>query len=98
MIVFPRLTHWSGILLLVVGLLLAQFALVEHGIEHAFHDHDQACAECLALPGMQAVPKPALRVEWPPAVAIAGDSAVPPAPTFELRLAFRGRAPPALHD
>lgn len=83
-------------LLLGIGLLGAQFALVGHGIEHAFHDHDEPCVECLVLPGMQAVPKQAPRLQLPHTAVISGDSAVPPAPTFARWLAFRGRAPPRL--
>jgi hypothetical protein len=85
-------------LLLAIGVLGAQFALVEHSIEHAFHNHDEACVECLALPGMQAVPPQA--VGWAMATPVAEvlERAVPPVPTFALQLAFRSRAPPALHD
>lgn len=75
-------------------LLSAQFALAAHGIEHTFHDHDEACIECLALPGMLAMPAPALCL--PPALPVppGQDFTVPPAPTFALHLAFRSRAPP----
>ncbi len=82
-------------LLLLCSLLLwAQSALAAHGIEHASHDHDEACVECLALPGMQALP--AQSVGWGMALPVAKalERAVPPAPTFSLRLAFRSRAPP----
>lgn len=82
------------LLLLGFALVLAQLALAEHGIEHAFHDHDEACVECLVLPGMQAVPA---RIQTPPALQMAGTPprfAVLPAPTFAQHLAFDSRAPP----
>ena len=83
-------------LLLAIGLLGAQFSLVEHGIEHAFHEHDEACIECLVLPGMLAVPKQIATLPFLHQMAVTGDDAVPPAPTLALWLAFRGRAPPLL--
>lgn len=92
MMLFPRL------LLLCSLLLWAQSALAAHGIEHAFHEHDQACIECLALPGMQAVPKPMVRLPVLRQLTMAGMSAVPPAPTVALHPAFHSRAPPELHD
>jgi len=82
------------LLLLCFALVLTQLALAEHGIEHALHDHDEACVECLVLPGMQAVPA---RIQTPPALRMAGTPtriAVPPAPTFAQPLAFHSRAPP----
>jgi hypothetical protein len=88
---------------LFVALLLAcslpgvQLVLVEHGIEHACHDHDDACVECLVLPGMQAVPKQAACLPVQCSSMILGDGAVPPAPTFARWLAFHSRAPPELH-
>jgi hypothetical protein len=84
------------LLLLCITLILAQLALAGHGIEHAFHEPDEACVECLALPGMQAVPA---QVQMPPlrgAVIIPATLAVPPAPTFFTPTAFRSRAPPLL--
>ena len=84
-------------LLLLCSLLLwAQSALAAHGIEHAFHEHDEACIECLALPGMQAVPKATVRLPVLRPLTMAGKSAVPPAPTSTLYPAFRSRAPPEL--
>jgi len=84
-------------LLLVVGLQGMQFALVEHGIEHAFHEHEEACVECLSLPGMQAVPKQAACLPVLRPLAVTGASAVPPAPTLAFHPVFRSRAPPVLH-
>jgi|GEM_PF-2551199 len=87
---------WFKVFFLIVGLLLAQSALLDHGIAHAFHEHDETCIECLVLPGMQAVPKQAAGL--PPYHALPGEPprAVPPAPTFGLHLAFHSRAPPEL--
>lgn len=81
-------------LLLGLVLLSVQFALAAHGIEHAFHDRDEACIECLALPGMLAMPAQAPHL--PPALPVPTrqDFTAPPAPTFALHLAFRSRAPP----
>jgi hypothetical protein len=81
------------LLLLCFALVLTQLALAEHGIQHAFHDHDEACVECLVLPGMQAVPA---RIQTPPALRMAGTPtriAVPPAPTFPGRAQGRITAP-----
>jgi len=89
---------WFRVLFLIAGLLLAQSALLDHGIEHAFHEHEEACVECLALPGMQALPKQAAGL--PPGLALPSElpRAVPPAPTLDRPLAFRSRAPPLRQD
>jgi hypothetical protein len=93
--------HRSGVFhiaLLAFLLFAAQMGLAGHGIEHAFHAEDEACIECLALPGFAAVPA------QPPQQPLAAKhtkalgSAVPSAPTLALHLAFHGRAPPRLHD
>jgi hypothetical protein len=86
------------LLLLCLTLAWAQIALVGHGIEHALHEPDEACVECLALPGMQAVPAQVKVPPVPSTIAFQGTFAVPPAPTFALWLAFRGRAPPLLQS
>ena len=84
-------------LLLLCSLLLwVQSALAAHGIAHAFHEHDEACIECLMLPGMQAVPKATVRLPVLRPLTIAGKSAVPPAPSVALHPAFHSRAPPEL--
>ena len=83
------------LLLLCVVLLWAQLALAAHGIEHAFHDPDEACAECLALPGFAAVPAAKLQLPCTAPAPLAREAAVPPAPSFAQRLAFHSRAPPA---
>jgi len=94
----PRGTvSWLGMLLLAVFLLGAQFALAEHGIEHAFHDHDETCIECLALPGFAALPAAKLRLPGAKPMFFGREAAVPPAPTFARYQAFRSRAPPARH-
>lgn len=86
-------------LLLLCSLLLwAQSALAVHGIEHALHDQDEACIECLALPGMQAVPKPTASLPVLRPLTLAGRHAVPSAPTVALHPAFHSRAPPELYD
>ena len=84
-------------LLLALVLLSAQLALAAHGIDQALADHDEACAECLMLAGMQgAVPTPDPAPPGLPAATRNVHRAVPPAPTFALHLAFRSRAPPVL--
>jgi len=69
---------------LLFGLLLlwAQQALLAHGIEHAFHDHDEACVECLALPGFAAVPAAKLQLPCTAPAPLAREAAAPPAPSF----------------
>ncbi|GAB1394334.1 hypothetical protein MASR1M60_24980 [Rhodocyclaceae bacterium] len=82
------------LLLLCFALVLTQLALAGHGIEHVFHEHDEACVECLVLPGMQGMPA---RIQTPPALRMDGTPtciAVPPAPTFTQYLSFHSRAPP----
>lgn len=83
------------LLLLCAALVLAQVALAGHGIEHAFHDHDEPCVECLSMPGMLALPALPPRLSPPAAAGVQVAAAVPPAPTFALHLAFRSRAPPS---
>jgi hypothetical protein len=82
------------LLLLCAVLLCAQLALAAHGIAHAFHDHDEVCVECLALPGFAAVPAAKLRLPGAVPMGFKWEAAVPPAPTFARQLAFRSRAPP----
>ncbi len=81
-------------LLLLAALIGAQLALVAHGIEHALHDHDEACIECLSLPGMHAVPKPSVRLSLTWAGPEVGDDLVPQAPSVATHPAFQSRAPP----
>lgn len=85
-------------LLLGCTLLWTQLALAGHGIDHALQLHDEACLECLALPGFAAVPvfppQP-----FVPRVTQAGEpAAVLPAPTFPAPPAFHSRAPPVLQS
>lgn len=81
-------------LLLGCVLFWAQCALVAHEIGHAFHDREDACLECLALPGFAAVPM-RLSLRVPPRPGQTGEpAAVPPAPTFASPAPFRSRAPP----
>lgn len=87
--------HFAG---LAAAVLCAQLLLATHGIEHAFHGHDEACLECLVLPGFASVPAPLPRL-LPPFTGPAGPAvAALPAPTFARRLSFRSRAPPSLHS
>lgn len=88
------MTRILRFLLLCLTLLATQQALVAHGIEHSFHDHGESCIECLALPGMQAVPPRPPQVFLPAAGRFREVPAVPPAPTFARALPFRSRAPP----
>lgn len=85
-------------LLLGCVLFWAQCALAGHGIEHAFHDHEEACLECLALPGFAAVPTQPPRWVVPPVASDRLRVAVPPAPTFSSPAPFRSRAPPLLQS
>lgn len=91
-------TRWLGILLLAACLLGTQFNLAEHGVGHAFHEHDEPCIECLALPGFAAVPAQPPRLRVPSAPHEYANSAVPPTPTFGRRLSFRSRAPPQIQN
>lgn len=85
-------------LLLGCVLFWVQCALAEHGIEHAFHDHEEACLECLALPGFAAVPVQ-LSLHVPPRSGHTDEpAAVPPAPTYSSPAPFRSRAPPLLQS
>ncbi len=86
------------LLLLCITLVLAQLALAGHGIEHAFHEPDEACVECLALPGMLAVPAQVRMPLQQGVVDIPATFAVPPAPTFAQSRAFLSRAPPLLQS
>ncbi|MDP3036133.1 MAG: hypothetical protein Q8N07_00255 [Rhodocyclaceae bacterium] len=91
--------RFARVLLLALALLWAQLALAAHGIDQAFADHDEACAECLMLAGMQgAVPTPDPAPPGLPAATRNLRRAVLPAPTFALHLAFRSRAPPVLQS
>lgn len=81
---------------LLLALLYAQLMLAAHGIEHAFHDHDEACIECLALPGFAAVPAQPPMLPAPQAAPAILASAAPPAPSFARHLSFHSRAPPPL--
>jgi len=83
------------LLLLCAVLLWAQQVLLAHGIEHTFHDSDEACVECLALPGFAAVPAAKLQLPCTAPAPLAREAAVPPAPSFAQCLAFHSRAPPA---
>ena len=83
------------LLLFGLALLWTQLALTGHGIEHAFHDHDEACAECLALPGFAAMPARPPCLFAPSAAHDDAPVAVPPAPTFAPHPPFRSRAPPS---
>lgn len=83
-------------LLLGLVLLGTQVAALAHGIEHAFHEHDEACVECLALPGMLAVPSAPLALPVQAVPVAPASAAVPPAPTFLRPLPFQSRAPPVL--
>lgn len=88
------------LLLLGLALVWAQLALAEHGVEHAVrngHEPGEACIECLALPGVALAPAPPARLPWPLASLPDMQVAVPPAPSFVLRLGFDSRAPPPLH-
>jgi hypothetical protein len=98
--VFDRLgvRDLFALLLVLACVLITQFVLAEHGIEHAFHDHEEACIECLALPGFAAVPVQQSRVPPPLSMPAATPATVPPVLVFALHLAFRSRAPPELHD
>ena len=89
-----NLQHFVGWAALFVCLQFTHLALAEHGVEHAFHDHDEVCIECLSLPGFLtlSVQPPRLPRIGMAATIIA--SAVPPAPTFAPCLSFRSRAPP----
>jgi hypothetical protein len=86
------------LLLLCITLVLAQVALAGHGIEHVFHEPDEACVECLALPGMQAVPVQAPMPLQHGAADTPATLAVPPAPTFAQPRAFLSRGPPLLQS
>ncbi|MHB1359319.1 MAG: hypothetical protein ACYCWC_07015 [Rhodocyclaceae bacterium] len=89
--------RFARVLLLALVLLSAQLALAAHGIDQVFADHDEACAECLMLAGMQgAIPTPDPAPPGLPAATRNLHRAVLPAPTFALHLAFRSRAPPVL--
>lgn len=70
------------LILLGLALLGAQLALAAHGIEHAFHEHDEACIECLVLPGFTAMPVPALAVPAPVTAPMRDGLAVLSAPPF----------------
>ena len=87
-------TGMKRLLLLCAALLLAQLALAGHGIEHAFEDHEAACVECLALPGLQAVPSRAADLPRRLPAVLAPAVAVLPAPTFYRPRAFLSRGPP----
>jgi hypothetical protein len=94
------LTAVPRLALLAFALLLAQLAMVGHGVEHAFHDSQdtgETCVECLALPGFAAVPAAKLRLPGATPAPMARDVTVPPAPTFARHQAFRSRVPPARH-
>jgi hypothetical protein len=84
------------LLLLGLALLWAQLTLAGHGIEHAFHEHDEACVECLVLPGFASVPALPPRMPCAASAPLVREGAVPPAPTFTLYPAYRSRAPPEL--
>ncbi len=86
------------LLLLCITLVLAQIALAGHGIEHVFHESDEVCVECLALPGMLAVPAQVRMPLQQGTADIPATLAVPPAPTFAQPRAFLSRAPPALQS
>jgi hypothetical protein len=86
------------LLLLCAALVLAQLALAAHGIDHGLHAEEVACVECLALPGMQAVPASPSSVPAPVAAVAPTIFAVPPAPTFGRLPAFRSRAPPVFQS
>lgn len=91
--------RFARVLLLALVLLWAQLALATHGIDQVFADHDEACAECLMLAGMQgAVPTPDPAPSRLSAATRTVRRAVLPAPTFALHLAFRSRAPPLLQS
>ena len=87
-----------GLLSLCVLLLLVQTALASHGIEHAFHHDDEACIECLALPGLAALPsRPSplpLVVNWP----ALQNCTVPPASTFWEPHPYLSRGPPTFQS
>jgi hypothetical protein len=86
------------LLLLCLAVVWAQIALAGHGIEHACHEPDEACIECLALPGMQAVPVQVTEPPEPPVAVFQTVFAVPPAPTLARPRTFLSRAPPPLRS
>jgi hypothetical protein len=88
----------ARLLLLSFVLFWAQSAIAGHGIEHAFHEHEDACVECLALPGFAAVPVRPPHLPMPRGQHSGEPVAVLPAPTFASRPAFRSRAPPRFRN
>jgi len=93
-----KLQRWCAWMWLAACLLGTQLVHAGHGIEHALQAHDQACVDCLASPGMLAVPvRPAQPL--PPVAARLGEApAILPAPTSARHLSFRSRAPPLIQS
>lgn len=86
------------LILLGLALLGAQLALAAHGIEHPFHEHDEACVECLVLPGFAAMPAPVLAAPAPVTAPMHAGLAVSPASTFPSPQPYRSRAPPVFQN
>jgi len=84
--------------LLCVALVWAQIALAGHGIEHACQEPDEACVECLVLPGFATLPAAKLRLPSATPEPEARKGTVPLAPTLARARAFLSRAPPPLQS
>ena len=78
---------------LLAGLLLAQTALVVHGIDHANAGHRVSCALCVAADHSPAPASEPLRPFVPQRPALVAFVAVESAPIV-LILSYRSRAPP----
>ncbi|MFN3883126.1 MAG: hypothetical protein ACK4Q4_00025 [Rhodocyclaceae bacterium] len=89
-----------GLRALLLGFMLvwAQCALAAHAIDHALHEHDEACLECLVMPGFAALPAMPPRLCAPLAAQSRTTRAVLPAPTFARAIPFHSRAPPSLQS
>lgn len=90
-----RATYGLRLIALAVLLLFAELTLIEHGVEHAGHEDEKACVECLVLPGFTALPAAFVAPARPPLPSVALVAATPLTAIATLILAYRGRAPPA---